>query len=291
MPASQISLPLPQQINSSAQDVFDVLLVDWGTASTDRYPLSSASAGSDQESFPFTPKGVIIGPQSTIDRAWCSWNPQVITGNLAAFFPARHLSLDTPISFALPAGQGTLPETPPPLTQPITFAMQRSLLYVFPQIRNPSSTNERLETTLLPTNYKLADGTQVPFSIGTLGWVSPTLHLRFLAKDGLPPQAHKRMPFVYQGGASSGVDPDATYFVAALPMYWRKNIVINMVGDQDNMIFRIAALRGLAAAPTVPQETTEAQKTSGVANSSTLVRALGSAPSCCTRRVPPTPPT
>src|SRR5690606_1035346 len=55
-------------------DVFSVLLDRWGTANTDRFP--PVLGGRPHPSFPYSVQGIALGPRSTVDRAWVSWNTQ-----------------------------------------------------------------------------------------------------------------------------------------------------------------------------------------------------------------------
>src|ERR1700754_3376308 len=131
MPASQLTLAFPEEALARGADIFEVLLADWGTDPSDRWPLSVVSTGNaDQPTFSITPVGVAIGPRSTVDRAWLSWNTQQewqpgVFGEGFAQFLSRPVSVEQPIYFGVPAKDtGTLRS---PLSNPIGTAMQQNL--------------------------------------------------------------------------------------------------------------------------------------------------------------------
>jgi hypothetical protein len=278
MPTQAVTFYLPEEAVAQAQDAFEVVLEDWGTDATDRWPQTSLGGlvANDQEGFQFSPKAISLGPRSTVDRVWMSWNtqkqwPPPPSLQFEAFLQ-RLISLEAPMLFAQPAGRGIAPGTPPALTSPLSNAMRLGLIYFFPTPAIPSTTAEfptgsgRIQSTLLPTNYTKVDGTVVLFGAGDSSpyFDKPVLHLLFTLKENLPSPNTKRFPYNVQGSTSQ-LDPDfqAEYPVAFVPVYGRKSIVVGVSGSEAGMIFRIGGLRGLNQFGAF--ETTEGQKTAAAA--------------------------
>ncbi len=269
MATSQLSIAFPEQALSKSSDIFEVLLTDWGTDPSDRWPLSLVSTATvDQPTFPITPSGVCIGPRSTVDRAWLSWNTQEkwtqdIFGEAFSQFLSRPLSLEQPIYFAVPAkNTGTLES---PLTNPIGTAMSRNLFYAFPQmpLNFPQATVPGIsESTTVPAEYMTALGDVLPFLSGDWYSVTPLLHLQFLFKPGLTPPT-KRLPWNVKMGQSAGSTPGVEVPIFQVPTFGRKHIHITCSGSEAGIAYRVGALRGLrnTTDPTyVQQESTEGLK-------------------------------
>lgn len=288
-----------------SHDVFTVLLEDWGTASTDRYPLAVAANGVtviNQAAFPQTPAGIAIGPNSTVDRAWLSWNTQKgLQPSLQIQEPesmAHIITHERPLMFAQPAGVGRSTSVlTPPSGGFMRELMQLGLLYVLPSYgystgpEDAAGTVSRMASTILPPQYYTFDGQLEDFPTNEGNNVffidMPTLELQFILKPGILPPAGKRLPYQFRwysapaNGGGVGVpgipeipSGDET-LVGAFPTFGRKTIVIGASATIGETVFRVAALRGLTDiqnAPGevnnrfVPQETTEGQKTTPAAD-------------------------
>jgi hypothetical protein len=263
----QLAAISPEEALQRGFDVFDVTLINWGFDVKDSYPIVNGPLVPNL-GFPFTPQGVMIGPRSTVDRCWVSWNNErTIPGN--SNFVTREVSVDTPIFFSLPANAPNRGITPAPASL-ITDAQDKNLLYFFPT--TPISTIPAIDvpsgvrSTVIPTTYAKADGSVVAFFGGNL-IINPVLELRFFLKSGLNAPPTKRFP--YQNYVTTlNPLPAAVEFTAALiPTFGRKNVIIQASCTKSNSVVRIAALRN--SNPTIPmQETTEGQKTSTAVNQS-----------------------
>ncbi len=251
----------PDEAVSRGHDAVDVMLQDWGTNTKDSYPIATAAGIS---SFPLTPAGVMIGPRSTVDRCWVSWNTQIrIPGS--PLFVTRELSVDTPLLFAQPASRGVLTTAPASL---ITDAQDRNLLFVFPttpiaavpSIDSPPG----VRSTVAPANYVRADGSAAVF--GPTNVVQPFLHLRFFLKTGLSAPSTKRFP--YQNFASfTPLQINTEFRAGIIATFGRKNIVIQTASSDPAATIVITALRN--SNPTIPiQETIEGIRTTTAANQS-----------------------
>lgn len=271
----------PEDAVARAHDAYEVLIKRWGTSPNDRYPLIGQAA------FPFTPAAVALGPRSTVDRVLMSWNVlDKRTVDMEVQEPegmTRVLTFDRPLSFAQPAGTGFL--TTVPGSSRMRQAIVKGLLYIFPSFgstEDPGSPDKpnRLMTTLLPSHYLKADGTQVDFPDTTDAanlWAdAPLLQLQFYRRDGLVPPAGKRFPYQFRYntdpfGPAIGADEA---LIACVPTFGRKAIAIQIAGSVAGMIFRVAALRGLTNLEVaggqnwLAQETTEGEKTVTTANTS-----------------------
>lgn len=258
MATSQITVWVPEQAVARAHDIFEVMLADWGTASTDCYPDAQTS----QPSFPITPVGVAIGPRSTVDRCWVAWNTQQAwAGALGASFAeflTRPLSVGQPLYFGTPAKDGPVISAP----GNIRTAMAEQLFYVFPRMSTTPwpSTTGHIESTALPATLIKWDGTVVNFTAAE-AFESPTLDLQFILKPGLPPPPTKRFP--YNAQLSGSIGPALTEVaVARFPTFGRKHVHITASSPQANVVYRVCSVRGLNNnVLNVPRESVDGLKT------------------------------
>lgn len=261
-----LSAMTPEEARARQHDVLDVTLVEWARATTDSYPIATATG---VKGFPYTPRAVIIGPRSTVDRCWVSWNSQrTLSGS--PLFMTRELSIDTPLLFGMPANsEGALTTAPVSL---ITDAQDDNMLFFFPTMPVPASpigvTPPGVPSTVTPESYLQADGTEVEFGPDNIS--PPVLELRFILSSAVPVQATKRFPYQNWVNFPNAL-PAEEYAAAYFPTYGRKNIIIQATSDEVGAIFRVAALR-VTNQTLVIQETTEAQKTIAVANESLRIQ-------------------
>jgi hypothetical protein len=264
-------LNLPQFSIDEAQqrgfDVYEVLFSDWGMTN----PLVAPFVWDQWPPFPSPAiskslAALAIGPRSTVDRAWLTYNLQK---NANVFDPAnppttrvRHFSVDAPLLFVQPAGApGAKNFTTTPnifsvaVDQVATMVVDGSM-YVWPfgQIVQPDLAYQPQNQTTMVQNNQYIDinGVTRPLpppdngSIDSFGfqlnWVGPSLHLMLYLKPPLFAPPTKRTPLqamaTYQstlGAATEGV-------LAVIATFGRRNAHIMMMADQI-CDFRVAALR------------------------------------------------
>ena len=264
MPLGTLAALTPEEAVARGHDVFDVTLVQWGMTISDSYPIASATG---TKGFPITPQAVMIGPRSTVDRCWVSWNTQrPIPGT--PMYLTRELSVDSPLFFAMPANERGVLTTAP--TSLITDAQDKNMLMFFPT--TPISFAPMLDappgirSTVTPATYAKADGTVVAFGPDNIS--RPVLELRFFLKPGFCIPSTKRMPF-FDWGTYNGlpVAVGVEYAAGYIPTFGRKNIVLQATSNKVGTTVRVAALRN--ANPDKPlQETTEGLKTTVAVNES-----------------------
>ncbi len=261
MPAFFIGNLSPEQTNSTAQEVFEVLMFDWGTNVLDSFPpvLNPSGTARDSPGLPFTPQAITLGPRSTIDRCWVSWNPEQKGTSESA---VRTLSRDTPLMLSNAAGQTGrgVSSTDPnlPFLSLVEIAQGQGILYVTPHLEPRAITENNnpgigfpqgFETTLLPTSYIKADGTTTAnfYNPGVnIGILRPTCHLQFWAKASAAMSAPtKRAPWHNSFKFGPAGAPDVEDLLLGIPVYGRKSINLTMSSDSAGTIFRIAALRNV----------------------------------------------
>jgi len=105
-----------QDAQKRGDSVYEVLYTDWGMNIADSWPPNPG---------PFMPlsiAGAAIGPRSTVDRAWLTYNlQQLFTGNALIALNGqgpitsriRQLSVDTPLLFSQAAALGAQSVVPP----------------------------------------------------------------------------------------------------------------------------------------------------------------------------------
>jgi len=263
----------PEQAIARGQDVVDVLLQDWGSSVDDAYPILTASG---VLGLSFTPAAVMIGPWSTVDRCWATWNSQ---SNGLGFERGviKPLSVDTPISFALP-GNNTGTPIRTGLINPDApdTAQFYNELFFFPQLVTPQSGSvldvpPGTQSALQPTQYVKTDGSTSNFGPDNIA--RNCLHLRFFLKAGVIPFSTKRFPYqVDSGDVFNTLPAGAEYALVYVPIFGRKKIVVRCAANKAGAVFRVGMLRNSNASSglymTPVYETTDGEKTATVANTS-----------------------
>lgn len=245
-------------------DVFDLIIGGWGTTADDRWPAQNRF--SNALGLDISPAGIAIGPESTVDRCWISWDPaKKVTEATEETSQTlvRCITNERPLMFSQPAGRKEAFNTGTP-----AGAIERALMFVFPTYGPPNTTGQAwpepgtIAQTLSPDGYYRADGT---FNNGFSPTVPPQLHLQFLLKRDVLPPTGKRAPFNAFGGNGF-----------LLPTFGRRHIhVVASTSAPTGGSFRLAALRGVhnvpQSGPTAHfrlQETTEGLKTTTAADES-----------------------
>lgn len=258
-------------------DVYEVLYKDWGM--TD--PIANPGQWDQwppQNSASIAPSlaAVAIGPRSTVDRAWMTYNLQKNLQTLSGAAPPteryRQFSVDAPLFFAQTATgnpgstnyQGV--GSPIPSVNQIFTMAQLGSMFVWPfsSLVGTDGTNfldqgfadvylPRMSTTMYASNTYLdinlvsrplkppANGSIDVNSGEQLNWIGPVLHLLLYLK---PPIAMptKRDPLKTTAAYASTIAANAEGVIATVATFGRRSGNIMVIADQL-CDFRIAALR------------------------------------------------
>jgi hypothetical protein len=234
------------------QDVCEVEIDDWGFRTV---PAGMPPASPNLQfpppgsrALPSTLAAIAIGPRSTIDRCWVSWDRQKVLVTPPSDEPdpqakissARIVTVGAPLLFSQATTIGTLSQQPTGNSniglygQSVMEAMQRGLMYVFPwgsavdPIFNKwAESTQQLpgdlgESTVLPENYRTMFASVVPFTCER-----PRLHLLlYLKLPGFAPPT-KRAPIMrnIEKFLAGGADT----YLARIPVFGRKNISLQVV--------------------------------------------------------------
>jgi hypothetical protein len=244
-------------------DVFEVLFANWGV--TDAPPSTIFTdmqfPQPGQPGIPVSLAGIAIGPRSTVDRCWVSYDPLKKRDQMAANQPnglLRVCSLDSPLMFVQAAGAAGLKNNPGATDDPAKTLSDKGQLYIFPMANKPPGAitfqfTTQQDTTVLPPNYTDVNGVLRGFAskLNPLApkppLETPFLHLYLYLK--VPPIAlltTKRAPLQIQGQVvipinSSGVEK----VLAHIPTFGRKAVKI-MMKASFGADFRVGALRGIS---------------------------------------------
>lgn len=263
---------------ASSQDVYEVQFPDWGVRTQ---PAAQASVNPN---FQFPPPGIAaiptslaalaIGPRSTVDRAWVSWDRQ----KLVAAIPGtqevnpivkesrlRRVSVEHPITYACASKRGILPSTlvSPPVANLFqnnspTHAMDTGLLYVFPKDSQPPYVNSQDiadasavmvdpdRTTILPAHFIDQAGVTWPFSPNTNAnavLITPYLELVLYFRSPLISPPTSRAPYHLDTAAQVTV-LNTLEPVAFIPIYGRKHVGLTLLNrNLHTTDYRIGFLR------------------------------------------------
>jgi hypothetical protein len=259
----------PDDLQRTSQDVYEVQIGAWGSNIKDCYPFTQALdfTPTNSPGFPFSPAAIALGPSSTVDRAFFSWNPMLdhlFFGQSTAV--PRMLTLDSPLAFPTPAGSGAIAPG-----DDLQAALLKQVMYAFPAMGTVQTGGE-INSTGLPEHYLLADGTQRDFFIDAFpdptipqGLITPTLHLQFF----------RRLPAVFttkrlvlrasriEAYAFDGTDNS----VIIAPIYGRKSVTATFGSDAADITWRVATLHAMTWG-VIPQEVTQDTKGPLAANAS-----------------------
>jgi hypothetical protein len=245
------------EAENRGQDVYEVLVSDWGVSGGHpvTHPENMQWPPPDQQSVPISLAGIAIGPQSTVDRAWVSYNLQKTrTTPFPINFPVpvnrmRRLSVDSPLMFT----QGSQPsanlgEVDNPLP-----ALNVGALYVFPEtayglqlIPPPITFGFPVpnETTVLPLGYIDVNGVAQDFGNEQGKVMNPLLHLYLYLRAPIIYAPVKRAPLQVKGTVvMSHVGTERV--IAQIPTFGRRSIHIMMISTTVSS-FRVGALRGVS---------------------------------------------
>lgn len=265
MPEQNNPRLLVDEAQSREADVFELFFDTWGYAGqvptiTDFTNLQWP-APPPVLSVPVSLAGIAIGPRSTVDRAWISYNIGRSTVDATDVGPPltnrlRQVSIDSPLMFTIQAASGSMND-PATETPPVSMA-RRGSLYVYPFANTPipQVSDVQNETTVLPLlhtltlggtgQYSDVNGVARTFATINSVFMAPYLHLYLFLKTPTRFQPGPRAPFFAQqvvavSSASEGI-------VAQIPVYGRKSVHVLMeqVSGTGTCDFRVGALRSIA---------------------------------------------
>lgn len=247
---------------ATSQDVYEVQFTDWGVRTVP--PGQTAINPNFQwpppgiKAVPASLAAIAIGPRSTVDRCWVTWDRQKLTavippgpesaGSMTESRP-RPLSVGNPISFATATKLGILGTVDPPPAKnndPVT-AMHFGLLYAFPKDTGDASQSivDPNSTTILPAKY--ADEAGVIQGLGlTLNplIVFETPYLELLLYLQEPKISLPTARFPHFVSASGQVTTLNTFeLVAQLPIFGRKHIGLGLRNVTHATDYRVGFLR------------------------------------------------
>lgn len=224
---------------SSSQETYDLDFESWGW----RYEHGGAAGLLEnirfpppgQPAIPTTLAGLSIGPKSTIDRCWVTFDrqknlmiPNDGTLDLTTT-PPRYLSVNTPLTYAQATNVGTLLAG-----DSQAVAMQKGLLYVYTYgdlglDGNPAD-GLRGKTTVLPATYVDQFGVTRNITSAGIDFETPFLHLvlNLRAGSALVTPPTKRFPLLRSTSTIATVAGPKTR-VALIPIYGRKNVRVQLV--------------------------------------------------------------
>jgi hypothetical protein len=251
-----------QEAVERGYDVYEVLFANWGV--TDAPPSTIFTdmqfPQPGQPGIPASIAGIAIGPRSTVDRVWVSYNPlkkrnQNVVGQPNGLL--RVCSVESPLMFAQAAGPPGVRNNPGAPNDPALTLSDKGQLYIFPMANSGFPGPEysfsfptQQETTVLPPTYIDVNGVSRPFgnfhpNPQASTYMTPFLHLYlFLKTPPIPLVYTKRAPLQVQGSIIIPPDdPGQEYVVAQVPTFGRKALKIGMRGTTG--IWRVGALRGI----------------------------------------------
>lgn len=240
-------------------DVFEVIFTNWGvspnnppTVLADFANLQYPPPG--QPGLPSSLAGIAIGPKSTVDRAWVTFNlgkRADVSQPVDAYNLIRMLSVESPLLFTQ-ASNPNLRNNPLDPDDPVKTLTQKGALYVYPFVDRPNlplpggsavqviqpglSRTPRNDSTVLPEQYRDANGVLrdfknalVPLPFGSV-FLAPTLHLVCYLKNPYHHPAPRRAPLQYRGKRQilpNNLDPTPTeQRLISIPTYGRRKISI-----------------------------------------------------------------
>lgn len=266
------------EADRNGQDVYEVVFDSWGEIigalpaadyTNCQYP------GPLEVSVPVSVAAIAIGPRSTVDRCWVTYDLQKRVGgaviNPSAFTDrVRRLSIEAPLLFAQEAKAGNTgyATTSTSGINPIGAQIQGYLYVaaagfnaqnpVVPNVANPSFTTSfpsLQDTTVLPPSVGAATGAGVINLVGVTH-VAPLLHLVMYLKPIVNGAPTKRFPQNYTG--TKTLTNNTETGLAQIPVFGRKRIVLSYQAITHDTSFRVSGVRCLNQEATLNWETTEA---------------------------------
>lgn len=242
-------------------DVYEVLVSNWGdeVGGDIQWP----PAGSPP--MPVSVAGIAIGPRSTVDRCYVSYDLQKrdVNATTHATDRIRRLSVDAPLIYTQSANiQKPVPNPVIPyVQQPTSGPLQ---IFAFSNDSNPTIPtttygSDLSNSTILPQNYRDVNGvlrtfgqTQSPPDNSAM---FPFLHLLLFLKGPPAFVPQKRSPLIVTGSSvPSGLVLNQEVIVAQVPVFGRRHIKLMLraaeSGGTATIDWRVGAIRGISQNPT-----------------------------------------
>jgi hypothetical protein len=213
-----------------------------------------------QPGIPVSVAGIAIGPRSTVDRVWVSYNPLKRRNSQIPNQPnglLRVCSVDSPLMFAQAAGAPGVKNNPGGPSDPALTLSDLGQFYIFPMANSGFPGPEysfsfptQQDTTVLPATYIDVNGVTRTFGNSMPGpestYMPPFLHLYlYLKVPSIPLPPLKRAPLQVQGSILVPPNEQGTeLIVAQVPTFGRKTIKLGMRGAAGS--WRVGALRGIS---------------------------------------------
>jgi len=248
-------------------DVYEVLVDNWSRNDIGEKNLQWPPAGAQGISLSLA--GIAIGPRSTVDRCWVSYNLQKhqLATDAVTTDRMRRLSVDSPLIFTQAALRGDTPDLS--VETPYQAQAERGPLFVTAYVgefNNPANyagyqypggggLYAPVDSTVMPASYIDVNGEERSFIVESSpvkqpGALFPLLHLLLYLKSPPAFVPTKRFPLILRGdfGALSS-QFTSDLLIAQIPIYGRKRIKVMLLGAAgggNTYNFRIGAIRALA---------------------------------------------
>jgi len=256
------------------QALFELYFSNWGqrvvnadptiAAANLQYPLPGQQGLQDSLA------AIAIGPRSTVDRFWISYNRQKTFNTTQTFSGtpdrARRVSLNAPMVFAQATQSGVV--APATNLGPNVACIQPAggTIYLYPYARQSPSVNNPMgitfpleqDNTCLPQNYvsgvdgttMLGFGTNAP-GVGAVSpaspFVQPLLHAYLYLKPPVLPLPVSRFPLNYFVNWTGGqAVPAARTLIAQIPVFGRAHIRLWGTCPTSTCVFDVGFIRGLS---------------------------------------------
>lgn len=259
------SIDEAQQIGA---DVYEVLVQGWGSFDKQDHSVKNFQWPVSGPALPVSLAAIAIGPRSTVDRCWVSYNlnktKTIVDSESGTHITdrLRRLSLDSPLVFSQPAKRGAM--YAPPADLPLAMT-QQGMLQIFAYANTPTKSYNWYEdtdqfppatryqdTTIIPAIFTGSIGDDVDLSSGDYDrlWGQPLLHLYLYLKAPPTYVPPKRFPLQAYGKYPDDLEPlpaDVPTLVAMIPTFGRRAVQIMMTGGGAATTFdyHIDALRAI----------------------------------------------
>lgn len=243
-------------------DVYEVLVDNWGipsalTGGSRQWPIVG------QGSISVSLAGIAIGPRSTVDRCFVSYDLQKHNVNADSHVTdrIRRLSVDAPLIFAQAADQSQIPAPP---FSPYVIQAKAGPLAIYAYVNIEDALDSEMyasdvnASTVLPTTYRDVNGVLRTFTFvnpatGDKPLAAPLLHLLLYLKSPPTFVPTKRAPQIISTSSPTLI-VNTECVVAQVPTYGRRNIRMMLRAEQSGgtatIDWRVGALRALSPNPT-----------------------------------------
>jgi hypothetical protein len=258
---------------ASSQGIYEAQFFNWGVRTV------AAGANAVNPNFQYPQPGlpglpsalaaIAIGPRSTVDRCWATWDrqkpttPPPVPGSNGVGSRPRPLSVQAPILFASGAQAGILPSTTGgTMNNSPLAAMQGGQLYVFPKDTTPVLLAGSYEyswnganrvqtnaaaTTVPPAAYNDQVGTNWPWptaSTPALSYEAPFLELLLYLREPSFAPCTARFPYFSNvGPPTAAISVTGSYQpVGYYPIFGRKHVSVGVVSSAADSSIRLGLL-------------------------------------------------